>query len=509
MLLNISFEELRDFFTIILWITIPIIVVASGIAAYFHFRKKRTNQFFSLAYAGSEGSTTVASKPDGSAGWQDHYDKSELMLLLKKYEQDIELHMDTQEQLKQEFNELEEQYIQLQKKIDKQPKGSADAAINKQLADANDAVSNLQAKLKEYESSMQFLEKELEDQRSNNNTSAPSPSGDVNQEVEEWKQLLEEQEKLMTQQQATFDKKEEELKQMSSQVQQLRTQIAQLEKSNSQLNSQSSQSLSQSAGKLAETEKKWAEDKEELTKKINLINSKLETVNKENEWLKEQAAKVNATPVEENTVSDEYRIKLEDLQLHYNRLEQENEAMKSKVTNQEYAEDLVNEKKLQIEFLQNQLEQRIKSFRELEAQNNGSKASIQLLEETSKKYEEDLTVTKQLLQAREKEFNHFKETTEKTIHSKVTHIELLEREISNLQLHTTTLQVSLDESGRTNQSITKELEGHTARIHDLEAKLETSNKLFSKIYGELSKTMDEPGSANGHATLNGTQHQNK
>ncbi len=46
--------------------------------------------------------------------------------------------------------------------------------------------------------------------------------------------------------------------------------------------------------------------------------------------------------------------------------EEENNVLKNKINEGEYLQDLAQEKKLQVDFLQQQLEQRIKNFHQLE-----------------------------------------------------------------------------------------------------------------------------------------------
>ena len=58
-----------------------------------------------------------------------------------------------------------------------------------------------------------------------------------------------------------------------------------------------------------------------------------------------------------------YEQQIKEMQSLLNKAEEEKTALKNKITDQTYLQDVLQEKKLQIEFLQNQLEQRIKTFK--------------------------------------------------------------------------------------------------------------------------------------------------
>jgi hypothetical protein len=478
MLLNISFEELKDFFTIILWISIPVVVIASGIAIFFHYRKKKTEDDFSLAYAGPED--RHVSKMEGLSR-QDIYDKNELMQLLRKYEQDLAYHSETHEQLKQEFNELEEKYMELL------ANGSNGAAAPANF-DNNEEVVKLQSRLIEKDQLIEQLEEALSGVQGN----------DIAAEKEaEFTQLMEEQERLLSDKQLAIERQENELNHSLSQLHLLKGHVEILENEKRELNKQLEVADKNAPVQIAALERKWQEERSELIKRVELTNSKLETVHKENEWLKEQVNNISAMPAE----TEEYKIKYEQLLQQYAKIEQESEAMKSGMANQQYMEDVVQEKKLQIEFLQNQLEHRIKSFRDLEKQYQDDTAKLKLLDDTSRKYETELQSVTALLQTKEQEFTHFRETSEKTIGSKITHIELLEREMGNLQQQNNVLNTSLDDTSKANTTINKQLNQQTQRISELESKLEVSSQLFIKIYKELSRSFE--GTMASYPFING------
>jgi hypothetical protein len=475
MLLNISFEELKDFFKIILWISVPAVLIASTIAVFLHYRKKKKEGDFGLAYAMPEDryTNTMAGIPK-----QEQFEKTELTQLLRKYELDLQYHTETHEQLRQEFNELEESYMQL---LAKNSNGQPTATDN-------ELVSRLQNQLDEKDLAIQQLEEMLSATNSN--------EAGIEKE-KEWERLLEEQESLLANKQSAIEQQENELNHTLSQLHLLKGHVEILENEKQQLNRQLDSVDKHAPLQLAAMEKKWQEEKAELSTKLQLTNSKLETIQKENEWLNEQAKKINTVPSE----TEESKLKYEQLHQIFISMEKENQEMKSKMSDQQYMEDIVQEKKMQIEFLQNQLDQRIKSFREMEKQYESDSARLKLLDETAKKYEEELQVVSSILRTKEQEFTHLRDTSEKTIGSKITHIELLEREMGNMQQQNNLLSVSLEETNKNNAVVSKQLTQQTQRISELESKLEVSSQLFIKIYKELSRSFE--GTMGNYPFVNG------
>jgi uncharacterized coiled-coil protein SlyX len=469
MLLNISFEELKDFFTIVLWISIPIVLIASGVAIYLHYRKKKNNPDFGLAYSGP-GDMPMSAAMEG-VSQQNYYDKEEMGALIKKYEQDIEYHIETHQQLKHEFNDLEEKYMQLLTKIN----GGEKSGIGGGNSDA--LVKELQRRIALQENTIEELETAL----SANQMDEISAAKEI-----EWKKLLEEQETLLVNKQTVIEQRENELNQSFSQLHLLKEHIEILENERLELNKKADLADKHAPQQLAALEKKWEEERADMFTRIEISNSKLETIQKENELLRQQANKITAPPIE----LEEYKIKYDQLQQQFTKVNHENEEAKNKMSNQQYLEDIVQEKKLQIEFLQNQLDQRIKSFREMENHSHSISEKLLLLEETAKKYEQELQSVKSLLQVKENEYTHLRETTEKTIGSKITHIELLEREMNTLQQQNNALNRSLEENNKLNSSISKQVNQQTQRIGELEVKLESSSLMFAKIYKELSRSFE-------------------
>lgn len=477
MLLNISFEELKDFFKIILWISVPAVLIASTIAVFLHYRKRKKEGDFGLAYATPEDRHTNLMI---GMSKQDQFEKTELTQLLRKYELDLQYHTETHEQLRQEFNELEETYMQLLAKNSSEQPVVSDAD--------NELVSRLQSQLNERDVTIQQLEEML--------SASSTNEADLEKE-KEWKKLLEEQESLLANKQLAIEQRENELNHTLSQLHLLKGHVEILESEKQQLNKQLESVDKHAPLQLAAMEKKWQEEKAELSTKLQLTNSKLETIQKENEWLNEQAKKINTIPVE----TEESKLKYDQLHQLFVSIEKENQEMKSRLSDQQYMEDIVQEKKLQIEFLQNQLDQRIKTFREMEKQYETDSARLKLLDETAKKYEDELQIVSSILRNKEQEFAHLRDTSEKTIGSKITHIELLEREMGNMQQQNNLLSASLEETNKNNSVVSKQLNQQTQRISELESKLEVSSQLFIKIYKELSRSFE--GTMGNYPFVNG------
>jgi predicted nucleic acid-binding Zn-ribbon protein len=88
---------------------------------------------------------------------------------------------------------------------------------------------------------------------------------------------------------------------------------------------------------------------------------------------------------------------LSDLQQMITRLKEENTELSHRLAEQDYLQDIVEEKKLQTDFLQNQLEQRIKGYHHIELQVNEWKQAAEHAREENKHQEETIVSLQQTI----------------------------------------------------------------------------------------------------------------
>jgi chromosome segregation ATPase len=165
-------------------------------------------------------------------------------------------------------------------------------------------------------------------------------------------------------------------------------------------------------------------------------------------------------------------MELHDLRIKLSQVEEENTQLKEKLEESQYIRDLLDEKKAQTEFLQQQLELRIKNYHQLEKQTSGASAELEQLKAAAEAFNiKEQTMQDDLVQKQE------------AILSQVEYIQKLESGLEELHQHQAGLQAMIDEKQET--------------ISQLQHKLELSNELFDRIHAELSKSMDA-GLGNGH-----------
>lgn len=170
-------------------------------------------------------------------------------------------------------------------------------------------------------------------------------------------------------------------------------------------------------------------------------------------------------------------MELHDLRIRFSQVEEENTQLKEKLEESQYMRDLLDEKKAQTEFLQQQLELRIKNYHQLEKQTSGAAAELEQLKADAEAFStKEQAMQDDLVQKQE------------AILSQVEYIQKLESGLEELHQHQAGLQAIIDERQET--------------INQLQYKLELSNQLFDRIHAELSKSMDAGlGNGNGNTFL--------
>lgn len=129
-------------------------------------------------------------------------------------------------------------------------------------------------------------------------------------------------------------------------------------------------------------------EKKDLLARLEQLNRSYKSLEQENESLLEQVSLHSATDEEKDII--------------VNRWKEENVALKSKIAEQGYLKDLVEEKKTQIAFLQNQVDQRIKSLHEAERSHSETKEEIDQLRKQRLDYSVELdTMRAELAQKQE------------------------------------------------------------------------------------------------------------
>lgn len=399
-LLELSLYEFKQFIQIVLWVSLPLIVICLTAATFLHYRRKRKKKqiepddeaiMYDMPAAGAvQPMLSPHTRTPGTEA------------LLKQYEQQLLQSKDKYHTLEKSFRILQENYSAVISRFDD------DDSIDKS------EWQILQEKIEGYELKIAQLEQALSYIKDNSDTTAISSAASIENKREEVEQL----EKLIT---------------------------------------------------------RLTEDLTARTNETNHLRDELDLTVKDKDllYLKEKISGV----------------------------EEENLALKNTFPEVKYLEDLVKEKNLQVDFLQQQLEQRIKHNHHLEHQQN-------ILNDTNAVMQDMLMKT--ALQSAD---------LEQQIHSKQNEMEALQGQLNELLNKNEQLENALQISRQEMVSVTNELTGmqnnqsglqesladKITRIRVLEeelavsrhaaiafeAKWENTSQLISRIYRELSGSVDD------------------
>ena len=199
----------------------------------------------------------------------------------------------------------------------------------------------------------------------------------------------------------------------------------------------------------------------------------------------QQALEYKEQNNEAGNTSGQDPMELHNLRISFAQLQEENTQLKEKLDDQQFMQDLLEEKKLQTDFLQQQLEQRIKNYHQLEKHAGSASTELAQLRQVAEEYN-----------GKEQALQSDLQQKQEAIREKTEQIQKLESGLEELQNQQASLQSVID--GK--QDAIRELESIVGReqekTKELENKLELSSQLFVRIYAELAKCFDA-GLVNG------------
>lgn len=230
-------------------------------------------------------------------------------------------------------------------------------------------------------------------------------------------------------------------------------------------------------------------EKEELQSRLEQMNQSFGDLEAENRSLQDQLKMHTASEDEKSSM--------------INKWQEENTSLKEKIAEQEYLRDVVEEKREQIVFLQNQLEQRIKLNHQLDQQRL---RAVTDMEEEKKRFAEVLHhsdgLKNELLQKQEEidklqmmicgNEEQMKEK-QNQLSSKLDHITWLENELHQSKEQNHHLTASLTESRNTITNLQEQLNREQTRASQIEQKILTSQQAIQKLYKEFSLLISKDG----------------
>jgi chromosome segregation ATPase len=211
-----------------------------------------------------------------------------------------------------------------------------------------------------------------------------------------------------------------------------------------------------SAEQVHTMQQEYESEKKELLTELNQLNTAYENLEKDNCSLQEQLAAYSNDEGKVTSVIQKW--------------EQEKAELKRKISEHEYLKDVLEEKKIQINFLQQQLEQRIKNHHLVEQQFR--ELGIKFMEVTEK-----LEIDQQSV----KEFRD-------VVHEKEQEINFLKDNLQTATASTAQMETTIKEMQEQNSKLSIEMEGKNNLINILEVQLTESNDAIAKLEERLERS---------------------
>jgi chromosome segregation ATPase len=439
-------ENLKSIVQIVLWIGIPAIVLSGIITAILHYRKKKNaslNSFSELLEI--EPAADLKSSVIDTSSASELEKIKENKTMIKHYTAEIEKNREIIAHLKSEFSFLESKYEEL--KASQSNKGgdhhmmpgAADAELNNKLREADSKLTMLNTELAQYKTKDIDYAKTIDL---------------LNNEIA----------LLKNAEQTNAGNKVAENTELEVRLKESENRIAVLQQEMGQKLNQKQQEIYQ-----------LSNEKEKLyTETVELKQQTMQPVI--------PVAMPEGLPTKEE----------------YENLLKEKEELAKKIGEYSYFEDLINEKKQQIAFLEKQVEQRVKQVHETEQNYNTElkKAEMFAAQIAGLKREYDNTNSKLAEQNRiyntqilelEKLTDEFQ--TQKTVlHEKQHFINSLENNLKSEKESSESLKMVIATDKNDIAQLTKQTEEQYKRIEDLEGKLKITSQLLARIYSDLGKS---------------------
>lgn len=240
-----------------------------------------------------------------------------------------------------------------------------------------------------------------------------------------------------------------------------------------------------------------ATEKKELLNRLEQLDRSYKSLEAENETLLEQMSMQAAS-------GDEKAIVV-------NRWKDENDALKEEVKEQQYLRDMVEEKKAQIEFLQNQLDQRIRNYHQAEQQRKDIEATMeksgrrqQELADELEFASEELNKSRQLvneLQQADTEKKVLIDEHQQLLNAKSERLFYLENTLQEIREQNEMLNAAVADAQDRAGIMQQQMEEMHHRVLAAEQKLNANKQVLNRLYKEFTSCMAEENDASPIVSL--------
>ncbi|HET6768590.1 MAG TPA: hypothetical protein VFH08_14360 [Chitinophagaceae bacterium] len=218
-------------------------------------------------------------------------------------------------------------------------------------------------------------------------------------------------------------------------------------------------------------------EKKELYAELTLLTKAFENLEKDNNSLQDQLLAYSSDENKTTAVIQKWEVEKAEL--------------KKRISEQEYLKEVLEEKKLQITFLQQQLEQRIRNhhlveqqFRDLGIKFMEVKEQLEIKEQTEKEFQSSF-------QEKEQEIASLKEM----IQSRSDHVTQLEANLKTLEEQNGNFCLTVDDNSKRIHALQEQLANTDLEKKELAGKLEKNNTFLKGFHRKLSDVLEEEAAA--------------
>jgi chromosome segregation ATPase len=228
-------------------------------------------------------------------------------------------------------------------------------------------------------------------------------------------------------------------------------------------------------------------EKKELSDKLEQLNKSYQRLEEENRFLQEQISLETAGDDEKDRILTRWK--------------EDNIKLRNRASEQDYLEEVLEEKKAQIVFLQQQLEQRIRNQHRADQQNQQSRQEMQDAQDQRQAVQAEFESLQHALQQKQEKADNLSTALlekeerlseiQQLLKSKLDHITYLENSITELKDQNALLNAeSADERDQVN-ALKQLLEDERSRQQQTEQKLLNNRQQIQRIYKELALCLNE------------------
>lgn len=459
-----SFPEFLQFLKIVMWISIPLFLVSTLVVVFLHYRNKRKQSFADLP--GYE------LQPE-----YEHLQSSPFFHINQKYQQRIQSG-------KEQFRLLEKDFRQIKQNYTSMIAGSPGSGADSSSHELHEKINQYEVRIKELQQTIEQLQHggEIDDIKS----SAETWIAEKEVEIKRLHSLIESSNReivLLNEQNHSKDGQLQKMDQLLKELQESARQ-ASLDARGMQL------SLHE---QHEDRDKQHFDENKRLNDQVKELHEQFRKMEEENTLLQQR---LQQHRLEAGNNSDaEQRIS--DLQNALIRTEQELLLWKNKMVDAGSLEEMVEEKNKQIEFLQNQLDQKIRNGRQLEQRAFDMEGQLSNLNKEIEAGRQKQVYLQEDRQIKEEEINNLNRQIQEGITENrelkqsvldaTDKISILENDAIQFRERMGEFEAEIKRNGSLTSTLNEQIADAHRHIQMLESKLQERQQLLARLHADLSQ----------------------